>query len=149
LYCGVGLFSAFIAPTAARVVGVESSSAAVGDAEANLDEFDNVELYESPVELALPHLIEVESGHDPAERRVVLDPPRSGCGKPVTEALIALAAPRVVYVSCDPATLARDAKWLIAGGYRLASARPVDMFPQTHHIETVAVFEWAKGAGRG
>ena len=138
LYCGVGLFTAFIASKAARVVGVESSPSAVRDAEVNLDEFENVELFESPVELALPHLINT---YTPILPYIVLDPPRSGCDKTVTAGLIALAAPRIVYVSCDPATLARDARRLIGGGYRLASAQPLDMFPQTYHIETVAVFE--------
>ena len=140
LYSGVGLFTAFIAPIAARVIGVESFSPAVHDAEANLDEFDNIELYESPVELALAHIADTLS-HTTTHPHVLLDPPRSGCNKIVTDYLLTLAAPRIVYVSCDPATLARDAKRLIAGGYRLVSAQPLDMFPQTHHIETVAVFE--------
>ncbi|MBI3244635.1 MAG: class I SAM-dependent RNA methyltransferase [Chloroflexi bacterium] len=136
LYSGVGLFSAFIAPAAARVISVESFAPAVRDAETNLDEFDNVELYESPVELALDHLVTLSPCH-----LVLLDPPRAGCDKQVIQHLLTLAAPRLVYVSCDPATLARDAKRLIAGGYRLASAQPLDMFPQTHHVETVAIFE--------
>ncbi len=135
-----GLFSAFIAPTAARVIGVESFSPAVRDAEANLDEFDNVELFESPVEVALQHLLD-QAGFAAPELRVLLDPPRAGCDKAVAAALVALAAPRIVYLSCDTATLARDARRLIAGGYRLVSAQPIDMFPQTHHIETAAVFE--------
>ncbi|MEK7323723.1 MAG: class I SAM-dependent RNA methyltransferase [Chloroflexota bacterium] len=138
LYSGVGLFSAFIAPKVNRLIGVESFPPAVRDAEANLDEFDNVELYESPVELALDHLVTLSAG---ACHRVLLDPPRAGCDKQVIQHLLTLAAPRLVYVSCDPATLARDAKRLIAGGYRLTSAQPLDMFPQTHHIETVAIFE--------
>lgn len=140
LYCGVGLFTAFIAPAAARVIGVESFSPAVRDAEVNLDEFDNIELYESPVEIALQHLLD-QADRQASGLRVLLDPPRAGCDKAVAAALVALGAPRLVYVSCDPATLARDAKRLIAGGYRLISAQPIDMFPQTHHIEAVAVFE--------
>ncbi len=140
LFCGVGLFTAFIAAKAARVVGVESSPSAIRDAEMNLDEFENVELYESPVELAIdPIARTLPHPHTPT--RILLDPPRSGCDKTVTSALITLAAPRVVYVSCDPATLARDARRLIGGGYRLVSVQPLDMFPQTHHIETVAIFE--------
>jgi len=140
LYCGVGLFSAFIAPIAARVVGVESFAPAVRDAEVNLDEFENVELYESPVELAVDH-IEATLASRASNLRVLLDPPRAGCDKSVIAALIKLAAPCIVYVSCDPATLARDARRLIGGGYRLVSAQPLDMFPQTHHIEIVAMFE--------
>ena len=140
LYCGVGLFTAFIAPKAARVVGVESSPSAVRDAEVNLDEFENVELYESPVELAIENIAR-SLPHPHTPTHVLLDPPRSGCSKAVTSALIALAGPRIIYVSCDPATLARDARRLIGGGYQLVSAQPLDMFPQTYHIETVAVFE--------
>jgi 23S rRNA (uracil1939-C5)-methyltransferase len=140
LYCGVGLFSAFVAPRAARVIGVESFSPAVRDAEANLDDFDNVELYESPVEDALAHLA-ASLSHTPTRPHILLDPPRSGCDKAVIQHLLHLTPPRLVYVSCDSATLARDARRLIGGGYRLVSAQPLDMFPQTHHIETVAIFE--------
>lgn len=138
LYCGVGLFSAFIAPLANRVVGVEAFPPAVRDAEVNLDEFDNVELYESPVEDSLTYIVEQNQFSNPL---ILLDPPRAGCDKEVIQGLLQLAAPRIVYVSCDPATLARDAKRLIAGGYRLVSAQPLDMFPQTFHIETLAIFE--------
>ena len=140
LYSGVGLFSAFIAPKVNCLIGVENFSPAIRDAEANLDEFDNVELYESPVELALAHLADRLVSLSP-HLLVLLDPPRAGCDKSVIAHLLTLAAPRLVYASCDPATLARDAKRLIAGGYRLASAQPLDMFPQTHHIETVAIFD--------
>jgi len=135
LYCGVGLFTAFIAEKAARVIGVESFASAVRDAEVNLDEFNNVELFESPVEMAMEHLAKE------SVQRVILDPPRAGCDKRVLEALIKIAPQRIVYVSCDPATLARDAKRLINGGYELESATPLDMFPHTHHIETIAIFD--------
>lgn len=138
LYCGAGLFTAFIAARAGRVVGIEAFGPAVRDASANLDEFDNVELYEAPVEAALAHVVDGLAG---TPTKVLLDPPRAGCDKAVTAELLRLAPARLVYVSCDPATLARDARRLAAGGYRLVSAQPVDMFPQTHHIETVAVFE--------
>lgn len=133
LYCGVGLFSAFIAPVAGRVIGIESFAPAVSDAAVNLDEFENIEIYEAPVETVLPAL---ETKFD----AIVLDPPRSGCAPEVVEALIANGAARIVYVSCDPATLARDAKRLAADGYRLEDAQPLDMFPQTYHIECVAKF---------
>lgn len=143
LYSGVGLFSAFIAPIATRLIGVEAFSPAVRDAEVNLNEFDNVELYESPVEDALAYILEQSpvSNLQSSNSLILLDPPRAGCDKAVIQSLLKLAAPRIVYVSCDPATLARDAKRLIAGGYRLVSAQPLDMFPQTFHIETIAVFE--------
>jgi 23S rRNA (uracil1939-C5)-methyltransferase len=138
LYSGVGLFTAFIAPIAGRVIGVESFAPAVCDAEVNLDEFENVELYESPVEDALAHIVTTDQF---SNLLVLLDPPRAGCDKAIIQHLLTLAPSRMVYVSCDPATLARDAKRLASGGYRLISAQPVDMFPQTYHIETVAVFE--------
>jgi 23S rRNA (uracil1939-C5)-methyltransferase len=134
LYCGVGLFAAFIAPRAGRVAGVESYSPAVRDAEINLDEFDNVELYEAPAEEALSHL----NGRFDA---AVLDPPRAGCERAVLEALAALAPARIVYASCDPATLARDGKRLAAAGYQLEDVQPLDMFPQTYHIETVSLWQ--------
>lgn len=131
LYCGVGLFTAFIAPLAARVIGIEAYAPAVADAAVNLDEFDNVEIYEAPAEVVLPTL---ELRPD----AVVLDPPRAGCAPAVLEALLKLAPARLAYVSCDPATLARDLKRLLAGGYTLEWVQPVDMFPQTYHVECVA-----------
>ncbi|MEK7809089.1 MAG: class I SAM-dependent RNA methyltransferase [Chloroflexota bacterium] len=134
LYCGAGLFTAFIAEKAARVIGVESYESAVGDAEVNLNEFNNVELFESPAEMAMDHLVKE------SVQRVILDPPRAGCDKRVLDALIKIAPQRIVYVSCDAATLARDAKRLIGAGYKLESATPLDMFPQTHHIEIIAIF---------
>jgi 23S rRNA (uracil1939-C5)-methyltransferase len=133
LYCGAGLFSAFMAPLAARVVGVEAYAPAVSDAAVNLDEFENVEIYEAPAEEVLP-------GLDMRFEAVVLDPPRAGCAPEVIEALVRLRPARLVYVSCDPATLARDAKRLAAGGYALEWVQPLDMFPQTHHVESVAKF---------
>ncbi len=133
LYSGVGLFTAFVAPAAGRVVGVESFSPAVADAAVNLDEFDNVELYEAEVEDVLPGL---EGPFD----AVVLDPPRAGCSPESLDALLAAQVARIVYVSCDPATLARDARRLVSGGYTLAWAQPLDMFPQTYHVECVALF---------
>jgi len=138
LYSGVGLFTAFIAPHTSRVIAVESFSPAVRDAEVNLDEFDNIELYESIVEVALAYIVGLPFLQP---LKVLLDPPRAGCDKAVIQHLLTLAPSRIVYVSCDPATLARDAKRLGAGGYQLISAQPIDMFPQTYHIETVAVFE--------
>jgi len=131
VYCGVGLFSAFIAPLAARVIGIESFEPAVDDAAVNLEAFENVEIYNAPAEVVLPLL----TGRVDA---AVLDPP--GCALAVLEALIALTPARLVYVACDPATFARDAGRLVAGGYRLDGVQPLDMFPQTYHVESVARF---------
>ena len=133
LYCGVGLFSAFAASTAGRVIGIEAYPPAVSDAAENLDEFDNVEIYEATAEAVLQSL---NLGID----AVVLDPPRAGCAPEVIDALIRLRPARLVYASCDPATLARDARRLGAGGYALDWAQPLDMFPQTYHVECVARF---------
>ena len=133
LYSGVGLFSAFLAPRAGQVIGVEAYEPAVADAAVNLDEFDNVEIYAAPVEDVLPQLT---GPFDAA----VLDPPRAGCDPAALAALLATHLARIVYVSCDAATLARDARRLVDGGLTLDWVQPVDMFPQTHHVECVARF---------
>jgi 23S rRNA (uracil1939-C5)-methyltransferase len=133
LYAGVGLFSAFLAPLVKRLVAVEVSESACKDFAYNLDEFENVELYVGLTEEILPSLsVKADA--------VVLDPPRAGMEKPAVEALLAMQPERIVYVSCDPSTLARDAKRLLAGGYTLQHSTPVDMFPQTFHIESVSLF---------
>lgn len=131
-YSGVGLFTAHIAPHAARVIAIEADPAAVTDAEINLDEFSHIELYQAAVEDVLPTL---EVTLDAA----VLDPPRAGCAPAVLDALIRLGPPRLVYVSCDPSTLARDCQRLAAGGYRLAEVQLFDLFPQTYHIESISL----------
>ncbi|MBI5959797.1 MAG: class I SAM-dependent RNA methyltransferase [Chloroflexi bacterium] len=133
LYAGVGLFTAFLAERAALVTSVESYPPAVTDADENLAEFDNVDLIEGNVEDVLE---ELEERYDAA----VIDPPRTGLERAALDALITLEPDRIVYVSCEPATLARDAKRLLSRGYRLVDVTPVDMFPQTFHIECVAYF---------
>jgi 23S rRNA (uracil1939-C5)-methyltransferase len=130
IYCGVGLFSAFAAPKVSRCIGIELSPWAVNDFVANLDEFDNVEIYQAAVEDVLPQLpVEPEA--------VIIDPPRSGLHPRVVDALLDKKPEKIVYVSCDPATLARDVRRLLEGGYRLEEIQPFDMFPQTYHVETV------------
>ena len=131
-YCGAGLFSRFIAPRAARVIGIESSRCAIADARVNLAAFDQVELHTGAVEDVLPGLTD----HIDA---LVVDPPRTGCAPAVVQAVIARQIDRVVYVSCDPATLARDVRELIDHGYALIDVQPIDLFPQTYHIETIAL----------
>ncbi|NLX09490.1 MAG: class I SAM-dependent RNA methyltransferase [Chloroflexi bacterium] len=133
LYAGVGLFTAFIAERAALVTSVESYPPAVTDADENLSDLDNIDLIEGAVESVLPDL---EGPFDAA----VLDPPRSGLDAAALDALAAHAPRAIVYVSCEPSTLARDAKRLAGKGYRLVDTQPVDMFPQTYHIECVAHF---------
>ncbi len=133
VYCGVGLFSAFLAPRVRRMIGVEASPSACDDFVDNLDEFDHVELYQAPAEEILPHL-------DAHPDLVLLDPPRAGLDRRVVDALHSLAPPTLIYVSCDPATLARDAARLLRGGYLLKQVTPFDLFPQTYHIEAIALF---------
>ena len=134
LYCGVGLFSAFLAPRCQRLIGIELSASACEDFAVNLDEFEGVELYEGLAEDVIPHL-----EADPA--LVLVDPPRAGLERAVLDSILRLNPPTILYVSCDPSTLARDAARLIAGGYRLVEVTPFDMFPQTYHIESISLFQ--------
>jgi 23S rRNA (uracil1939-C5)-methyltransferase len=134
IYCGVGLFSAFLAPHCKRVIGIEASPSACEDFAVNLDEFDNVELYEAQAEAVIPHL--------EAEPDIVLvDPPRAGLDKAVVDGILRLSPRLIAYVSCDPSTLARDTARLVRGEYRLKQVAPFDMFPQTYHIESISLFE--------
>jgi 23S rRNA (uracil1939-C5)-methyltransferase len=137
VYCGVGLFSAFLATKCARVIGIESSPSACEDFAYNLDEFENVELYEGLAEEILPKLVERIAN----PLYVLVDPPRAGLEKRVVDALLKLSPQAIAYVSCDPSTLARDAARLINGGYRLKDVTPFDLFPQTYHIESISLFE--------
>jgi 23S rRNA (uracil1939-C5)-methyltransferase len=131
LYAGVGLFSAQFAEIGARVVAVEESPWAASDFEINLHEFDTVALYEAPVEQALPAISEKPDA-------VIIDPPRAGLSRAALDLLVEAGPERMVYVSCDPATMARDAKRLSAAGYKLIRVIPIDLFPQTFHIETIS-----------
>jgi 23S rRNA (uracil1939-C5)-methyltransferase len=131
----VGLFSAFLAEKAGQLIGIESSPAACEDFAVNLDEFENVALYEAPAEDVLPYLQE-------KPQALVVDPPRSGLEPRALDGILRLDAPVLAYVSCDPATLGRDARRLAAGGYRLQQVTPFDLFPQTYHIESVSF--WAR-----
>lgn len=133
LYSGVGLFTAFLAQRAARVTSIESDARAVRDAQHNLAAYRHVIAHAASVDDSLPDRIACAD-------LIVLDPPRAGVDAPALDALIRLNAPKIVYVSCDPSTLARDAKKLVMGGYTLIDVQPVDMFPHTFHIETVTVF---------
>ena len=131
VYCGVGLFSAFLAPHVGRLIAIEANPSAASDFEVNLDAFDHVELYEAPAGRALPHL-------DMRPDLVLVDPPRAGIDRYALDALLKLMPPVLVYISCDPATLARDARRLTKGGYRLEKITPFDLFPQTYHIESIS-----------
>ena len=136
LYSGVGLFSIFIAPRVKRLVCVESSPQACADFEANLEAFENVELYEATAEQVLGSL-------DLHPDAVLVDPPRLGLGRDVTAGILTLRPRVIAYVSCDPATLGRDARQLVDGGYHLAHITLFDAFPQTYHIESISVWQAA------
>ncbi len=131
-YCGVGLFSAFIAPRVKKVIGIELSESACSDYARNMDEFDNVELYVGLAEQILPSL-------KVNPNKVVVDPPRAGLDKSVLDALLKVSPELIVYVSCDPSTLARDTRRFVESGYELTSVTPFDLFPQTYHIESIAL----------
>lgn len=132
---GVGTFGLLLAPRVARVIEIEENRRAVDDARANAVDLTNVEFHRGSVEDELPRL---KTKIDIA----VADPPRAGFAPRALDALIASTPRALAYVSCDPATLARDARRLIDGGYRLIETQPVDLFPQTFHIETVSWFGW-------
>lgn len=135
LYSGIGLFTEALSNRASHIVAVEASPNAVADAEVNLADTDNVELYQGDAEVAMTHLSEQEFD------LVVLDPPRTGVSFNVIDAIVNIEPRRIVYVSCDPATLARDIRRLTPAGYALVSAQTLDMFPQTYHVETIALLE--------
>ena len=137
VYCGVGLFSAFFASKCKTVIGIESSESSCEDFSVNLDEFDNVELYEGFAEDVLPALV----GQIANLSYAIVDPPRAGLDKAVVDGILKLSPQVIAYVSCDPSTLARDAARLINGGYKLKEVMPFDLFPQTYHIESVSIFE--------
>jgi 23S rRNA (uracil1939-C5)-methyltransferase len=131
-YCGVGLFSAFLAPKVKDLIGIELSESACNDYAANLDEFENVSLYVGAVEEVLPALkLKPEV--------VLLDPPRAGLEGAALSGVVACEPQQIIYVSCDPATLARDVQKLVAAGYVLESVNPFDFFPQTYHIESISL----------
>lgn len=132
LFAGVGLFSRFLARAGCLVTAVESAPSACDDFVVNLDPFQDVALYQAPVSDALPAL-------GRAVDAVLLDPPRAGLSEVARRALLDLDAARIVYVSCDPTTLARDCRALLDGGYTLQRVVPIDLFPQTFHVETVAL----------
>jgi 23S rRNA (uracil1939-C5)-methyltransferase len=139
LYCGIGTIGLLIAPRAAEVWGLELVEEAIADAIANarLNEIDNTRFFAGDVRLALRELVQ-EAGRPDT---VVVDPPRSGLSQKVVRRIIEAAPRRIVYVSCNPTTLAPNAAQLVEAGYRLRRVRPVDMFPQTPHIECVALLE--------
>jgi 23S rRNA (uracil1939-C5)-methyltransferase len=139
LYCGIGTIGLLMAPRVAEVWGLELVEEAIADAIANArrNEIDNVRFFAGDVRLALRELVEQAGRPDV----VVVDPPRAGLSAKIVRRIIEVAPTRIVYVSCNPTTLAPNAAQLIEAGYALRRVRPVDMFPQTPHIECVAVLD--------
>ncbi len=134
LYSGVGLLTSFLAEAAADVVAIELNEDAAADTAVNLPNAENVTLYTGWVEDILPAL-------DVQPDVVVINPPAQGLTREARTAITNLKANRLVYVSSDVATLARDGKFLTKAGYQLAAVQPIDMRPQTYHVETVSLWQ--------
>jgi 23S rRNA (uracil1939-C5)-methyltransferase len=139
LYCGGGLFSLALCASAREVIGIEESPIAIADAEAGQrrNRVRNVRFLRGPVEAHAQKL----GGALPKPDLVVLDPPREGAGADVLQRIASLRPRKVAYVACDPSALARDLRQLHAHGYAATRVVPVDMFPQTWHVEAVALVE--------
>ena len=139
LYCGIGTIGLLMAPRVAEVWGLELVEDAIADAIANArrNEIDNARFFAGDVRLALRELVARASHPDV----IVVDPPRAGLSAKIVRRIIEAAPRRLVYVSCNPTTLAPNAAQLIEAGYEINRVRPVDMFPQTPHIECVAVLD--------
>jgi 23S rRNA (uracil1939-C5)-methyltransferase len=133
-YAGVGTFAALLSPHVARVIAIEESGPAVRDAKVNVADLANVELRLGKTELVLAEMVGANERVD----AIVLDPPRSGCHADALVATARLEPRTVVYVSCDPASMARDLRILVDAGFTLARVQPLDMFPQTVHVECIA-----------
>jgi 23S rRNA (uracil1939-C5)-methyltransferase len=132
-YSGVGTFALLLAPLVGEVIGIEEARTAVRDATHNARDLPNARFIQGRTETVLPAL---ELARPPDA--VVLDPARVGCHPDVLHALLSVKPRRIVYVSCDPSTLARDLRILVDGGYTLDDVQPLDMFPQTYHVECIA-----------
>jgi tRNA/tmRNA/rRNA uracil-C5-methylase (TrmA/RlmC/RlmD family) len=136
LYCGAGLFTAVIAHAVGRtgrVVGIESDAGSLADATANL-------LDRPWAEARLGHVDQALLGSlDLAPDLIVLDPPRSGAGASTMAAILGLGARAIAYVACDPASLARDVRIALDGGWKMRSVSAYDAFPMTHHVECIAI----------
>ena len=145
LYCGIGTISLFLAQKAKQVYGVEIVPQAIDDAKENakINAIDNAEFFVGKAEEVLPeYYAEYEREHNGETARadvIVVDPPRKGCDETLLETIVKMQPEKVVYVSCDSATLARDLKYLCANGYEIRMCRGVDQFPQSVHVETVVL----------
>jgi len=134
-YAGVGTFAKVLAKDVQQVLAIEVSASSVADGRHNTAAIANITWIQGEVERVLP-------GLEPRPTTAVLDPSRQGCAPATLQALIDARVPRLAYVSCEPATLARDLRLLSDGGFTVRSVQPVDLFPQTYHIECVALLEY-------
>ena len=145
LYCGVGTISLFMARHAGKVCGVEVIPEAIDNAKQNAarNGIENAEFYVGKAEEVLPAYVQARraSEEDPGIDVVCVDPPRKGCDAKCLETILEIQPRKVVYVSCDPATLARDLRILADGGYRIEKVRPVDQFAHTVHVETIVLLQ--------
>ena len=139
LYCGVGMFTLALASAGAKAVGIELSASSVEAARANAHSngLDDARFLAGDARSVLPQVL-AEHG---APRVVVLDPPRAGAGGKVMRRIARAGPARIIYVSCNPTTLARDLIELEPFGYRVAVVQPLDLFPQTYHVETVVALD--------
>ena len=153
LYCGIGTISLFLAQKAKQVYGVEIVPQAIDDAKENakINAIDNAEFFVGKAEEVLPeYYAEYEREHNGETAHadvIVVDPPRKGCDETLLETIVKMQPEKVVYVSCDSATLARDLKYLCANGYEIKMCRGVDQFPQSVHVETVVLLSHKKPDG--
>ena len=153
LYCGIGTISLFLAQKAKQVYGVEIVPQAIDDAKENakINAIDNAEFFVGKAEEVLPeYYAEYEREHNGETAHadvIVVDPPRKGCDETLLETIVKMQPEKVVYVSCDSATLARDLKYLCANGYEIRMCRGVDQFPQSVHVETVVLLSHKKPDG--
>ncbi|MDE0592361.1 MAG: 23S rRNA (uracil(1939)-C(5))-methyltransferase RlmD [Dehalococcoidia bacterium] len=137
-YCGVGVFAVLMSPYVNRVIGIEESASAIEDANRNLNGTTNVEFIEGKTE----HVM-ADWQDDDSVDVLLLDPPRVGCHPDVLESVKKLKPKKVLMISCEPAAMARDLDIMCEGGmYKLDTVRPVDMFPQTRHVETISVLSF-------
>lgn len=136
-YCGVGTLALQLAHLSKRVYGFEENKHSINDAKYNakLNAIKNIKFLNVQVKNGFDFLLKDRIKPD----LIILDPPRAGCEGKVIEQLVKLKAQKIIYISCNPSTLARDLKQLIPAGYNKAVVQPVDMFPQTYHVETVAL----------
>ncbi len=146
LYCGIGTISLCLARDAKQVYGVEIIPQAIEDAKENAarNQITNAEFYVGKAEEVLPRYFEEEqrAGRIPHADLIVVDPPRKGCEAACLETMLKMQPDRIVYISCDSATLARDLKYLCAGRYEIKRVRAVDMFGMTGHVETVVLMSY-------